>query len=154
MSEVTSAPAGTPSPRTIEFRSTASDGHRVIYHEPICPDCGSFDITEAEIDTGDGINELGLICEACGTAWPVACVVDWNTRPRPVTCPAANRNARTVLDGDQLAAAIGVQAASLSHLRRQVSVRRVPQARPLERRLLPALRGPDRAVRPPHRAGR
>ena len=19
------------------------DGHRVIYHEPICPDCGSFD---------------------------------------------------------------------------------------------------------------
>ena len=77
MSEVTSAPRGAPSPRTIEFRS-ASDGHRVVYHEPICPDCGSFDITEDEIDTGDGINELGLICEVCGTAWPVACVVEWN----------------------------------------------------------------------------
>lgn len=77
MSEVTSAPTGAPSPRAIEFRS-ASDGHRVVYHEPICPDCGSFDITEDEIDTGDGINELGLICEACGTAWPVACVVEWN----------------------------------------------------------------------------
>ena len=77
MSEVTSAPTGAPSPRTVVFRS-ASDGHRVVYHEPICPDCGSFDITENEIDTGDGINELGLICEACGTAWPVACVVEWN----------------------------------------------------------------------------
>ena len=42
MSEVTSAPTGAPSPRTVVFRSTASDGHRVVYHEPICPDCGSF----------------------------------------------------------------------------------------------------------------
>ena len=82
MSEITSAPTGTHEPRTVVFRSTASDGHRVVYHEPICPDCGSFDITEDEIDTGDGINELGLICEACGTAWPVACVVDWDT-PAP-----------------------------------------------------------------------
>jgi hypothetical protein len=80
MSKVTRAPARKPSPRTIEFAS-ATDGHRVIYHEPICPDCGSFDITEAEIDTGDNINELGLACEACGTAWPVACVVDWTTPP-------------------------------------------------------------------------
>jgi hypothetical protein len=78
MSKVTRVPTGTASPRTIEFAS-ATDGHRVIYHEPICPDCGSFDISEAEIDTGDNINELGLICEACGTAWPVACVVDWDT---------------------------------------------------------------------------
>jgi hypothetical protein len=83
MPHVTRVPAGTPSPRTIEFRSTASDGHRVIYHEPICPDCGSFDISESEIDTGDNINELGLICEACGTAWPVACVVDWTTPAHP-----------------------------------------------------------------------
>jgi hypothetical protein len=82
MPKATSTPPSAPSPRTIEFRSTASDGHRVIYHEPICPDCGSFDITEAEIDTGDNINELGLICEACGTAWPVACVVEWDT-PAP-----------------------------------------------------------------------
>ncbi len=82
MPKVTSAPPGAPRPPTFRFRSPASDGHRVIYHEPICPDCGSFEITEAEIDTGDGINELGLICEACGTAWPVACVVDWDT-PAP-----------------------------------------------------------------------
>jgi hypothetical protein len=80
MSKVTRVPTGTPSPRTIEFAS-ATDGHRVIYHEPICPDCGSFDITENEVDTGDGINELGLTCEACGSAWPVACVVDWTTPP-------------------------------------------------------------------------
>ena len=81
MPKVTSMPPGTPSPRTIEFRP-ASDDHRVIYHEPICPDCGSFEIVQDEIDTGDGINELGLICDDCGTAWPVACVVDWDT-PAP-----------------------------------------------------------------------
>ena len=45
MPKVTSAPAGVPRPRTIQFRS-ATDGHRVIYHEPICPDCGSFEVTE------------------------------------------------------------------------------------------------------------
>ena len=73
---------GTPEPRTVVFRPTASDGHRVVYHEPICPDCGSFDIIQDEIDTGDGINELGLICDGCGTAWPVACVVDWDTPAR------------------------------------------------------------------------
>jgi translation initiation factor 2 beta subunit (eIF-2beta)/eIF-5 len=82
MSKATRAPTGATSTRTIEFASE-SDGHRVIYHEPICPDCGSFDITEAEIDTGDNISELGLTCEACGTAWPVACVVDWTTTPAP-----------------------------------------------------------------------
>ena len=81
MPKVTSVPPGASQPRTIEFRS-ATDGHRVIYHEPICPDCGSFEIVQDEIDTGDGINELGLICDECGTAWPVACVVDWDT-PAP-----------------------------------------------------------------------
>ena len=78
MSNATSVPTGTPAPRTIEFRSAASDGHRVIYHEPICPDCGSFDISKAELDTGDGVTELALSCEACGTCWPVACVVEWD----------------------------------------------------------------------------
>ena len=63
MPKVTSAPAGAPRPRTIQFRS-ATDGHRVIYHEPICPACGSFDITEAEIATGDGITEIALILHA------------------------------------------------------------------------------------------
>lgn len=52
---------------------------RVIYHEPICPDprCGSFDITESEIQTTDGYTEVVLQCRKCGTAWPVACVVEW-----------------------------------------------------------------------------
>ena len=30
---------------------------RVIYHEPVCPDCGSFDITRDEVETGDGLTE-------------------------------------------------------------------------------------------------
>ena len=80
MPKATSAPPGVPSPRTIQFRS-ASDGHRVIYHEPICVDCGSFDIHKAEITTGDGITEIALSCTTCGNAWPVACVVEWDTPP-------------------------------------------------------------------------
>ena len=55
--------------------------YRVIYHEPICPDCGSTDITEEEVETGDDITETALICRACGTAWPLACVADWSTTP-------------------------------------------------------------------------
>jgi hypothetical protein len=51
---------------------------RVIHHEPICPDCGSFNITEEEVETGDGLTETALICQDCGTAWPLACVTeDW-----------------------------------------------------------------------------
>ena len=53
---------------------------RVLFHTHVCPDCGSDDITEAEVDTGDGITEIALTCHNCGTAWPVACVVDWSTR--------------------------------------------------------------------------
>ena len=52
---------------------------RVIYHEPVCPDCGSADIEPAEVDTGDGITETAHTCRACGTAWPLACVTDWTT---------------------------------------------------------------------------
>ena len=81
MSHCTRVPANTPGPRTIEFAS-ATDGHRVIYHEPICAECGSFDVHKDEITTGDGVTELALVCDVCGSAWPVACVVDW-TRPRP-----------------------------------------------------------------------
>ena len=54
---------------------------RVLFHAHVCPDCGSDDITEAEVDTGEGITEIALTCEKCGTAWPVACVVDWSTQP-------------------------------------------------------------------------
>ena len=53
---------------------------RVIFHAHQCPDCGSDDITESEVDTGEGITEIALTCHACGTTWPVACVVDWSTQ--------------------------------------------------------------------------
>jgi hypothetical protein len=52
-------------------------GHVVHPHEPICPACGSFDVTTDEVDTGDGIDETAWICEACGAAWPLACIVEW-----------------------------------------------------------------------------
>jgi hypothetical protein len=64
---------------------------RVIHHEPVCPDCGSFDITEEDVDTGDGLTETALICRTCGAAWPVACVTDWDT---PDTNPRARRQPR------------------------------------------------------------
>ena len=53
---------------------------RVIYHELVCPDCGSYDITTDEVQTGDGLTESALTCRTCGTAWPVACVADWTAR--------------------------------------------------------------------------
>ena len=69
---------------------------RVIYHEPVCPDCGSFDITTAEVDTGDGLTETAHTCCDCGTAWPLACVTDWaapasTPEPSPVTKPLTRR---------------------------------------------------------------
>ena len=109
MSETTSAPTSAPSPRTVLFRPAASDGHRVIYHEPICPDCGSFDVTEHEVDTGDGINEIALICQAAAR---LAGGVRGRVERGPLM-PRRNHNARTVIDGDQLAAAIGARAAIL-----------------------------------------
>jgi hypothetical protein len=54
---------------------------RVIYHEPICPQCGSFNIETAEVDTGSGLTETAHICLAWGEAWPLACVTEWSTRP-------------------------------------------------------------------------
>lgn len=59
---------------------TTTEGYRVIYHEPICPDCGSFDITHTEVQTTDGFTETALECRTCGTAWPLACVADWQAR--------------------------------------------------------------------------
>jgi hypothetical protein len=67
---------------------------RVIYHEPVCPDCGSSDITEDEVETGDGLTETALTCRACGTAWPVACVTDWTataSTPAPSATPSLTR---------------------------------------------------------------
>ena len=74
MSQSISAPAGAPPPP-----ARAIPAWRVLYHEQVCPACGSTDITEAEVETGDGITEIALTCTQCGTAWPVACVVDWDT---------------------------------------------------------------------------
>ena len=56
---------------------------RVIYHPPICPDCGSDNITEQEIETTDGLTETALICGDCGAAWPVACVAEHLEPARP-----------------------------------------------------------------------
>jgi hypothetical protein len=52
----------------------------VLPHEPVCPECGSFDVITDEVDTGDGIAETAYICEPCGCAWPLACVCEWGTR--------------------------------------------------------------------------
>ena len=35
---------------------------RVLFHAHVCPDCASDDITEAEVETGDGITEIALTC--------------------------------------------------------------------------------------------
>lgn len=60
-------------------RPGARPGFWVIPHEPVCPWCGSFDVTTDEVDTGDGIEETAYVCEnpACGCAWPLACVCEW-----------------------------------------------------------------------------
>jgi len=54
---------------------------RVVYHVAICPDCGSSDIRTEEVDTGDGLTETAMVCDRCGTAWPLACVTDLPSRP-------------------------------------------------------------------------
>jgi hypothetical protein len=59
----------------------ASTGFRVIYHAPICPTCGSSNITTDDIETTDGFTEEAFICLPCGETWPLACVIDWDTRP-------------------------------------------------------------------------
>jgi hypothetical protein len=74
MSHATSAPVGASPPRL-----RAVPAYRVIYHAQVCPECGSDDITESEVETGEGITEIALTCRTCGTAWPVACVVEWST---------------------------------------------------------------------------
>jgi hypothetical protein len=72
----------------------SSPRFRVIYHEPICPQCGSSAITTEEVETGDGITETAYLCTACGEAWPLACVTDWDTpadghpAPSGVSAPA------------------------------------------------------------------
>jgi hypothetical protein len=61
--------------------AAASPGFRVIYHEPLCPRCGSNHVTSDDIETTDGLTETAFICLACGETWPLACVTDWGGRP-------------------------------------------------------------------------
>ena len=61
-------------------------GFRVIPHEPVCPDCGSHDITTTDIDTTDGLTEAAHICATCGAAWPIACVAE-DLAPVPGSTP-------------------------------------------------------------------
>ena len=61
---------------------------RVITHVQVCPDCGSTCIDSAEVETGDGLTETALTCRDCGTAWPLACVCDWDTCQPATSSPA------------------------------------------------------------------
>lgn len=61
-------------------RPAARPGFRVISHEPVCPECGSFEVSVDEVSLGDGIDETAYVCEACGCAWPLACVCEWSVR--------------------------------------------------------------------------
>jgi hypothetical protein len=81
MSHATSAPAGGVPPGWRHAVAAASTGHRVIYHEPICPQCGSTNVTTDDIETTDDLTEEAFICLACGETWPLACVTDWGGRP-------------------------------------------------------------------------
>jgi len=65
----------------VSAASTGPDSFRVIYHEPVCPECGSADITTEDVDMADGTTETAYLCRACGEAWPLACVTEWSVRP-------------------------------------------------------------------------
>jgi hypothetical protein len=76
MSHAIAVRPATPSPAR-PSRPVLGAGFRVVCHEPVCPDCRSLDITEQDVETGDGISETALICRACGAAWPLCCVAEW-----------------------------------------------------------------------------
>ena len=69
----------------------ASSGFRVIYHAPICPQCGSTNVTTDDIETTDDLTEEAFICLACGEAWPLACVTDWDTQAGDPCAPPGIR---------------------------------------------------------------
>lgn len=58
-------------------RPSVWPGSWVVPHEPVCPQCGSLDVITDEVPLGDGFEETAYICEPCGCAWPLACVVEW-----------------------------------------------------------------------------
>ena len=87
-------------------------GFRVIYHEPVCPDCGSFDVTSDEVETGDGLTETAHLCRSCGTAWPVACVTDWTVTASTRRASGRAGPGRAVTGGPAAAARGGGQRGS------------------------------------------
>jgi hypothetical protein len=54
---------------------------RVIYHESVCPDCGSSDISTEDVETTDGVCETAFVCGHCHLAWPLACISDLEAQP-------------------------------------------------------------------------
>jgi hypothetical protein len=58
-------------------RPGARPGFWVVPHAAVCPECGSCEVSQDEVDTGDGIEETAYVCESCGCAWPLACVFEW-----------------------------------------------------------------------------
>lgn len=56
---------------------TTTDGHRVIEHPHICPECDSTNVTTGTVITTDDLTESALFCLDCGEVWPLACVIEW-----------------------------------------------------------------------------
>jgi len=54
---------------------------RVIYHQPVCPECGSEDIGTEDIPITDGTCETAFVCNHCHLAWPLACISDLEAQP-------------------------------------------------------------------------
>ena len=54
---------------------------RVIYHEPICPDCGSFDITSDEVRDRRRLHRNRVHLPRLRHRLALACVSDWAARP-------------------------------------------------------------------------
>ncbi len=78
----------------------ASPGSGSSTTHPICPTCGSSNITTDDIETTDGLTEEAFICLPCGETWPLACVTDWDTRDPPHhPHPALDRPYRHDLEG-------------------------------------------------------
>jgi transposase-like protein len=53
---------------------------RLVPHPPVCPECGSDDVTTEQVDMSDDTTETAWICQPCGAAWPLACVCEWSAR--------------------------------------------------------------------------
>ncbi len=54
---------------TLPASPALAAGFRIVYHPPVCPDCGSADVITEDVETGEGVTETALICRSCGTAW-------------------------------------------------------------------------------------